>query len=281
MINPSGTFYILLRHYTGLNEIVSPQLKQIFSGYSSDILDSFKAHYEALNSNNPVKNLAIFFAKLDGQLKGFNDPGIVAGWRAYFKSRPEKIKSEFYKILPSPKFLGINMPMGNVVSFGNIMSGPVTPSLNLPQNKAPVNLINMGAKVPSYVMSNLVAASTMLGKLYNKNIVGVMDDISVSTKSHGSNLVPDTKHVERMGKVVQPFYKKIINGLGDAGNYFLKNMNFNPFGIQNSDISAPNIVIPQNIGNSASLLNAAGQDISKKYSGTVKDFASPKPSNLV
>lgn len=281
MINPSGTFYILLRNYNGLSEIVSPQLKQIFSSYGSNVLDGFKAHYEALNSNNPTKNLAIFFAKLDGQLKNISDPGIVAGWRAYFKSRPDKIKSEFYKLVPNPKFLGVNMPSGNVVSFGNIMSGPVTPNVNLPGNKAPINLINMGVKVPSYIMSNVVAASTMLGKLYNKNITGVMDSISVSTKSHGSNLVPDSKHVERMGKVVQPFYKKIIGGLGDAGNYFLKNMNFNPFGVQNSDISSPNMVVQQSVGQTSSLLNAAGQDISKKYAGTVKDFASPKPSSLV
>ena len=281
MIPPSGTFYILLRHYNGLNEVVSPQLKQVFSSYSSNILDSFKAHHEAINSNNPVRNLAIFFAKLDSQLKNFNDPGIVAGWRSYFKSRPEKIKSEFYKLVPNPKFLGVNMPTGNVASFGNIMSGPVAPSLNTPQNKAPVNLINMGVNVPSYIMSNVISASTMLGKLYNKNIVGVMDSVSVSTKSHGSNLVPDTKHVERMGKAVQPFYKKILNGLGDAGNYFLKNLNFNPFGVQNSDISSPNMVVQQSVGGNSSLLNAAGQDISKKYSGTVKDFASPKPSNLV
>lgn len=281
MITPSGTFYILLRSYNGLSEIVSPQLKQIFSAYDGVVLDSFKAHYEALNSNSPSKNLSIFLAKLDGQLKNVNDPGIVAGWRAYFKSRPDKIKSEFYKLVPNPKFLGVNMPVGNVVSFGNIMSGPVTPSVNLPGNKAPVNLINLGAKVPSYVMSNVVAASTMLGKLYNKNITEIMDSISVSTKSHGSNLVPDTKHVERMGKVVQPFYKKLINTMGDAGNFFLKNMNFNPFGVQNSDISAPNLVIQQSVGGSSSLVNAAGQDITKKYAGTVKDFASPKQSNLV
>lgn len=281
MINPSGTFYILLRNYNSLSEIISPQLKQIFSSYSSDVLDGFKAHYEALNSNNPVKNLAIFFAKLDSQLKNINDPGIVAGWRAYFKSRPDNIKSEFYKLLPNPKILGVNMPAGNVVSFGNIMSGPVTPSLNLPGIDAPVNLINLGVKVPAYVMSNVITASTMLGKLYNKNITGIMDSLSVSTKSHGSNLVPDSKHVERMGKVIQPFYKKIISGLGDASNFFLKSLNFNPFSVQNSDISSPNMVIQQSVGQSSSLLNAAGQDISKKYAGTVKDFAAPKPSNLV
>ena len=84
-----------------------------------------------------------------------------------------------------------------------------------------------------------------------------------------------------MGKVVQPFYKKIINSLGDAGGFFLKSMNYNPFGVQNSDISSPNMAIQQSVGGSSSILNAVGQDISKKYKGTVKDFASPKPSNTV
>lgn len=281
MINPSGTFYTLLRYYNSLNEIVSPELKQIFSSYSTDILDSFKAHYEALNSNNPVKNLAVFFTKLDDQLKNFNDPGIVAGWRAYFNARPEKVKSEFYKLLPSPKFLGVNMPRGNVVSFGNIMSGPVVPNLNLQQNNVPVNLINTGVKLPSYLLSNLVAASTMLGKLNNKNLIGIMDSFSISTKSHGSNLVPDTKHVERASKIVQPFFKNIIDKLKDAGSFFFKNLNFNPFGVQNSDISVPNVVIPQNMGSYSGLLNSVGQEISKKIRETVKDFASPKPTNLV
>jgi hypothetical protein len=174
------------------------------------------------------------------------------------------------------------MPSGNVVNFGNIMSGPVAPPINSQgNNKTPVNLINMGVKVPSYILSNLTVASTMLGKLQNKNIIGVMDSLSVNTKSHGSNLVPDSKHVERMGKVVQPFYKKIISGLSDAGGFFLKSMNFNPFGVQNSDISSPNMAIQQSVGNSSSVLNAVGQDITKKYAGTVKDFASPKSSNLV
>lgn len=280
MIPPSPTFFLLLRNYNPITEVVSPQLKQAMQGYGDEVLNLFKEHYKAKNSNTPTKSLGSFFAKLDSKLKVIKDPGIIQGWRTYYESQPSSVKTETLRLLPNPTFLGKVLPQGKVVSMGNIMTGPVTHNINLPGSEIPTNFIDLGVNVSSYITSNLSQASTIVGKLFNKNIVNVMDSISISTESHSSNLTPDSKHVERMGKVVTDFTKKLLEGVGDAGEFLLKSMNYNPFGTQNSDISSPGIALEQNVEGQKVVISPTGLDLVKPNKNPIKSFASPKSTNL-
>ena len=280
MIPPSPTFFLLLRNYNPITESISPQLKQAMQGYGEDVLNLFKEHFKAKNSNTPSKSLGTFFAKLDSKLKDIDDVGIVQGWRTYYESQPPNVKSETLKLLPKPIFLGKSLPQGKVVSMGNILTGPVTHNVNLPGAQIPTNLVDLGVNVPSYITSNLTQATTIVGKLFNKNIVSIMDNISVSTENHGGNLTPDSKHVERMGKVVTDFTKKLLDGAGDASTFLLKSMNFNPFGPQNSDISSPGLALEQNVEGQKIVMTPSGLDLIKKSKTPIKNFASPKNSNL-
>jgi len=280
MIPPSPTFFLLLRNYNPINEVTSPQLKQAMQAYGDDVLNLFKEHYKAKNSNTPSKSLGSFFAKLDSKLKQIDDAGIIQGWRTHYDSQPSNVKSETLKLLPNPTFLGKSLPQGKVVSMGNILSGPVAHNVNIPGSQIPTNLIDVGTNLPSYITSNLTQASTIVGKLFNKNIVNVMDNISTSDKNHGGNLTPDTKHVERMGKVVTDFTKKLLDGVGDANTFLLKSMNYNPFGVQNSDISSPSLALEQDVEGQKIVMTPTGLDLTKKSKTPIKDFASPKNSNL-
>jgi hypothetical protein len=280
MIPPSPTFFLLLRNYNPITEVVSPQLKQAMQGYGEEVLNLFKEHYKAKNSNTPTKSLGAFFAKLDGKLKTIKEPGIIQGWRTYYESQPPNVKSETLKLLPNPTFLGKSLPQGKVVSVGNILSGPVTHNVNLPGSQIPTNLIDLGANVPSYITSNLTQASTIVGKLFNKNITSIMDSISKSDSNQGANLTPDTKHVERMGKVVTDFTKKMLDGMGDAATFLLQSMNYNPFGTQNSDISSPSLALEQKVEGQTVIMTPTGLDLVKSNKKPLKAFASPKSSNL-
>lgn len=281
MINSSSTFYILLRNYTPLNELASPQLKQIFAGYGANILDMFKKHYKAKNSNKPVVALGAFFSELDASLKSVTDLGIVQGWREYFNAQPQKIKAEFYKRTPSPVFLGKTLPSLNTFSQDNLYSGPVLPYANSEKTEAPINHISTGVQLPPYLKASLAQASSILGRIQNKNLQSVMEQVSVSTKNHGSNLVADTKHIERMGKVITSCTKKVLDSVGDAKVFLLKAINFNPFGATNSDISAPQVVLEQTIEGQRTLIGPNGLDIMPVNNKPLKQLASPKTTNLV
>ena len=281
MTTPSSTFFILLRNYNPINEAASPQFKQTFAGYGEDVLGLFKKHFKAKNSNKPVIALGNFFAELDGKLKDIKEIGIVQGWREHFNAQPQAVKSEFYKKIPNPVFLGKTLPSLNTFSQDNIYSGPVLPYANVEGGEAPVNHINTGVNLPPYVKANLAQASTVLGKLQNKNLQSVMEQVSVSTNNHGGNLVADTKHIERMGKVVTSCTKKVLDSVGDAKEFLLKAINFNPFGATNSDISSPQVILEQKIEGQRTVLNSVGLDVTPKDKKPLKAFASPKSTNLV
>jgi hypothetical protein len=281
MITTPSTFYILLRNYNPINEASSPQLKQAFSSYGQDVLDLFKKHFRAKNSNFPVRDMGLFFAELDTSLKSIKEPGIIQGWREYFNAQPQNIKSEFYKKVPNPTFLGKTLPSLNTFSPDNVFSGPVTPFANVKGSQIPTNHVNTGAPLPTYISANLAQASSILGKLNNKNLQSIMEQVSVSTKNHGGNLVADTKHVERMGKVLTSCTKKVLDSVGDAKDFLLKAMNFNPFGVTNNDISAPQVILEQSIEGQKTVLNSVGLDILPKVTTPLKSFASPKKTNSV
>jgi hypothetical protein len=281
MMVPSPTFYILLRNFNPVSDLISPQLRSTFNSYNREVLDLFKSHWEAKNSNTPVQSLGAFFSQLDSKLSNINDLGIIEGWRSYYKSQPESVKVEFLKRTPNPVFLGKNMPYAKTISMGNILSGPVAPPANIPKSKIPTNLVDVGMPVPSYITSNLAFASTVLGKLFNKNIQSVIDTVSTSDKPHGSNLVADSKHVERASKIISPFMKKVLNKVGGAGKFVLSSINYNPFGVQNSEISAPNIALEQTVEGRRVVVNALGQDLSSITKPvSLKDYISPKKRDV-
>lgn len=279
---PTATFYTLLRNYNPINELIAPQLKQIFSGYGQNVLNQFKAHWEARNSNTPVKNLAIFFSRLDGQLKSVSDPGIVEGWRSYFNSQPPSVKTETLKLLPKPVFLGVKLPNLGPADPKNLVQSSTTPFFNVPgKSKAPVNYTNIGVRLNPTLEANIASALKLLGTINNKNITPVIGSVSKSTEAHGTNLVPDSEHPKRVGKIITSYTKKLQEFVGDASGYLMKAINFNPFGVQNSDISSPPIAFEQMVEGQKVVVNGAGVDLKSRDPIKIKDFASPKQTNLV
>ena len=276
MMVPTATFFTLLRNYNPIVEQTSPLFKQAFNSYGKQVLDLFKEHFKAKNSNTPVKSLGSFFAKLDGKLKSISDPGIVEGWRTYFNSQPQSVKSEMYKILPKPTFLGKNFPQAKVVSMSNILSGPISSPVNSPDSKIPTNLVDLGVQVPSYILSTVNQASEILGRLNNKNKTSILNGVEKNDTNHATNLAPDTKHVERMMKTTAKFTKEVLKGVGDASSFVLKAMSFNPFGVQNNDISSPPLAIDSKVEGLNTVLNSVGLDVVKKNVKPLKDYSAPK-----
>jgi len=279
---PTATFYTLLRNYNPLNELISPQIKQIFAGYGDNVLSQFKAHWDAKNSNQPVLKLASFFARLDGQLKNISDPGIVQGWRSYFNSMPLAVKSETYKLLPNPVFLGKALPLLGPVDPKNIVQTSTTPFFNVPNTKGvPVNYSNPGVRLNPSLEANYFAALKLLGITQNKNITPVIGSVAKSTENHGTNLVPDSEHPKRIGKIITSYTKKLQEIAGDASSFMLKAINFNPFGVQNSDISSPAIAFEQIVEGQRVVVDGSGRTVKDRTPTTIKEFASPKPTNIV
>lgn len=279
---PTATFYTLLRSYNPLNELIAPQIKQIFQGYGQNVLDQFKAHWEAKNSNQPVKNLASFFAKLDGQLKSVSDTGIVEGWRRYFNSQPPSVKTETLKLLRKPVFLGVKLPNLGPVDPKNLVQSSTTPFFNVPgKSQAPVNYTNIGVRLNPTIEANIASALKLLGTINNKNITPVIGSVSKSTEAHGTNLVPDSEHPKRVGKIITSYTKKLQEIAGDAAGFLMKSFNYNPYGVQNSDISSPPIAFEQIVEGQRVVVNGAGQDLRSREPVKIKNFASPKQTNLV
>jgi len=279
---PSATFYTLLRNYSPLNEIISPQIKQIFKGYGDNVLNQFKAHWEAKNSNQPVQKLAQFFSKLDGQLKNISDPGIVQGWRSYFSSMPPSVKSETLKLLPNPTFLGKSLPSMGPVDPKNLVQTSTTPFFNVPNAKGvPVNYSNPGVRMNPSLEANYISALKLLGTIQNKNVAPAIGSVSTSKEAHGTNLVPDSEHSNRVGKIITSYAKKIQDIVGDASGFLFKSLNFNPFGVQNSDISSPPIAFEQLVEGQRVVVDGSGRTIADRKPINIKQFVSPKPNNVV
>lgn len=279
---PTSLFYTLLRIYNPINEKIYPQLKQIFSRYGDNVLDQFKAHWEAKNSNKPVLAMANFFAKLDGQLKSVSDTGIVEGWRSYFNSQPPSVKTETLKLLSKPVFLGVKLPTLGPVDSKNLLQSSTTPFFNVPgASKSPVNFTNTGVRLSPVIEANLASASKLLGVINNKNITPVIGSVSKSTENHGTNLVPDSEHPKRVGKIITSYTKKIQEIAGDASGFLLKALNFNPYGSQNRDIFSPPVAFEQIVEGEKLVVDGSGIDVKSGSPTNIKSFASPKQTNLV
>jgi len=279
---PTATFYTLLRNYNPVNELIAPQLKEIFGQYGPEVLDTFKAHWDAKNSNKPVERLADFFSKLDGQLKNIDDPGIVEGWRSHFKSQSPLIKSETLRKLPKPTFLGVNLPKLGPVDPRNLFQAATTPFFNTAGGGgAPPNFTNIGVRLSPTLEANMASALKIVGTISNKNLTPIIGSLAKSTMNHGTNLVLDSEHVKRVGEVITSYTKKLQEVVGDASSFLLKSINFNKFGVQNVDISSPAIAFTNVVEGLNTVVDGVGKDIVSKLPINVKDFASPKPSNLV
>ena len=279
---PTATFFTLLRNYNPVNELIAPQIKQIFGNYGPEVLNTFKAHWDARTSNKPVQRLADFFAKLDGQLKNIDDPGIVEGWRAHFKAQPPLVKSETFKLLPNPVFLGKNMPKLGPVDPRNLFQAATTPFFNTAGGGgAPPNYTNIGVRLSPTLEANIASALKIVGTVSNKNLTPIIGSLAKSTMNHGTNLVLDSEHVKRVGEVITSYTKQLQSVVGDASSFLLKSLNFNKFGVQNVDISSPAIAFTNIVEGLNTVVDGIGKDLVANLPINVKDFASPKSSNLV
>lgn len=271
MIPPAPSFFNLVRNYNPYTEYTMPQLREIFGEYGDEVLDQFKRYYKAKNSNNPVQKLGEFFASLDGELAGISDAGIVSGWINFFKSQSQNVKDRAISIVGSPRFLNRNFPppLNQLVTAENIYSDNVRPAMIDPNPKIP-HLISTGMDLPGYISNNLLYAGQVLGEIFNSNIAIVSSRTTKNDLPHQGNLVPDSKHPDRITAAATNFLKNAINYFGPAASFMAKNLGFNKYGVQNKNISSPNYNL--------NAKTAENQEIKVKATGVpdTKDVASLK-----
>jgi hypothetical protein len=240
-IPSSPSFGTLIRTFNPYSDSTIQTLRSVFGSYGDTVLNQFKSYYVAKNAPTPVQAMGAFFRTLDGQLSSVEDPGIVSGWVKFFDSQGPLVRQELYKLLPSPSFLGKSFPTAanGLVRPENIYSTQVMP--NVPNPNAAISaLISTGMEVPGYIATNLAIASRALLDIYNSNISFSLDKFGSPDKPHMGNLVPDSKHIERIVAAAPTFVSKVISFFGDAANYMAKNLGFNQFGVDNKNISSPN-----------------------------------------
>lgn len=240
-IPSSPAFGTLIRTLNPYSEKAIETLTAVFGSYGDEVLEQFKKYYIAKNAPDPVKSLGAFFKSLDGQLANIQDPGIVRGWLKFFDSQGPKVRNELYKQLPSPSFLGKSFPSAanGLIKPDNIYSPQVMP--NVPNPSAAVSaIISTGMELPGYITTNIALASKALNDIFNSNISFGLDKFGSPDKAHMGNLVPDSKHIERIVSAAPNFVQKIISSFGNAGNFMAKTLGFNQFGVDNKNISSPN-----------------------------------------
>jgi len=241
MIPASSSFFTLLRNYNPITKFTSPQLRQAFFKYGEQVLSLFEKYYVAANSNDPVERLGNFYANLDKELSSINDPGIVSGWITHFKSESNRVKNNAIGKIGTPRFLGrsFSVNANSLISPENIYSDNVQPNIPNPKSKIP-HLISTGMQLPGYITANLVTAGHVLGEIFNSNMTPCLNKLGKSDKSHQGNLVPDSKHVERITAAAPKFVQNILKSAGDAKNFMAQNLGFNKFSVQNTNVSSPN-----------------------------------------
>lgn len=241
-IPASSTFFSLLRNYNPISRYTNPQLRQAFLGYGDQVLSQFERYYKATNSNNPIEQLGNFYAQIDKELGSIGDPGIVSGWMAHFKSESQNVKNNAISKIGTPQFLGRSFPASanSLISPENIYTDSVRPNIPAPGGKVP-HIISTGMQLPGYITSNLLLAGNVLGELFNSNIAPSLGKIGASDKSHQGNLVPDTKHIERISAAAPKFVQNILKSYGKASSYMAQCLGFNKFGVQNKNVSSPNV----------------------------------------
>jgi hypothetical protein len=241
MIPASPSFNTLLRRYNPISEEITPQLKQAFGVFGDTVLSQFKRFYTANNSNNPVEQLGNFYASLDKELASITDPGIVSGWLKKYKTESQRVKNNTISKIGTPKFLGRNFSAytNSLITPENIYSDNVQPNIPNPGAKIP-HLVSTGMQLPGYITANLVTAGHVLGEIFNSNIAPALNKLGEPNKPHQGNLVPDSKHIERVTKAAPKFVQNILNSFGDAKNFMAQNLGFNKFSVQNKNVSSPN-----------------------------------------
>jgi hypothetical protein len=279
MVNESSVFSILLREYSPYKEKVSPQLKEAMSSLGEDVLQTFKDYYSAVNSSKPLESLETFFKDLDAKAKSLSDVGIVQGWRNVYKGLPESLKESLN--IKETNFLGVPMPSAVAASVTNILSGPINSFTNLVQQQIPTALIQTGMMLPTEIETQLAKATNTIGRLVNKNVQSVLDTVAVSVVNHASNLVPDFQHAVRMAETAVGYYTEVASALGDAGEFFLKTVNINPFSSGSTGSTLPNMVLGKAVEGLDFLVGNSGLEILEKIKTPISNFASPKSSNVI
>lgn len=279
MVPPTPAFQNLIRNYNPINEVTIPQMKEVFGEYGDEVLDQFKRYFKAKNAKNPVEKMGDFYKRLDRELASINDAGIVSGWINFFKTESQRVKDNAIKKIGSPQFLNRNFPpkLNHITTSENVYSNNVKPSVINPKPQVP-HLISTGMDLPGYITNNLISAGQVLGEIFNSNIAAVMDSAAESTKAHLGNLVPDSKHPERIMGAAAKFTENALSFFESAANFMSKNLGFNKYGVQNKNMSAANYKLDS--------IQTEGQNIKTDAMGRpfTRDVASLKrfkPSSTV
>jgi hypothetical protein len=271
MIPPSTAFFNLIRDFNPIREQTSPQITKAFGAYGNQVLLQFKRFFSAKNSDNPVENLASFFANLDKELASIDDKGIVAGWCTFFnKYQSPSVKTRTLSKLGTAQFLDKSFPStsNHLISPQNIYSQNVAGQLPQQNSKIPNMISTGGMSLPGYIQTNLVQANHLLGEIFKGNMAPGLGKLAKSTDAHQGNLVPDAKHPERIGAAATKFVKGVVESYGKAANFMAQNLGFNGFSVQNTNVSSPNYKI--------NTISSAGQTIRMNSFGVpeTKDSAS-------
>lgn len=240
-IPPSTSFFNLVRNFNPIREQTMPQIASAFGSYGQQVLEQFKKYFTAKNSSDPIEKLATFFANLDGELASISDPGIVSGWIEFFKSQGPNVRTKALSKLGSPQFLDKSFPpsANHLITAENIFSQNVIQQTIDAAMKIP-NLISTGVQLPGYIQTNIVQASHALGEIFKSNITPALGKLAKNTDPHQGNLVPDSKHPERIGAAASKFVEGVINSFGSAASYMSQVLGFNDFSVQNKNVSSPN-----------------------------------------
>lgn len=199
------------------------------SKVNNDVIDSSTKLYNKLNDTD-------FTIDVDGIEFEFDNI-----FKLFFIEKFQSLTNDL-KTLITSNFTGTNTyfvnfsdDIGSVTNTKNIINTSTSPFHDLESEALPTKPHEIPGSVYNKVSQNELITSIKLNQhsniLLKRNLQGLVDytDLNIAKKSHGSNLVADSLHVDRAFKYKASIQSGLKNVLGKMSDFvqFFQLVNFN------------------------------------------------------
>jgi adenosyl cobinamide kinase/adenosyl cobinamide phosphate guanylyltransferase len=226
-------FYEKASNYLGAIQSYSTEL-----GYAIE-------HSKAKVANDPITAMSDFYVKMDNRMKSMGAQ-FTAHWIKNYNLTLEKVRNEVgLKIGTGTFYRSFGDSIGSIARQETLYDESTTSI----QNKAfPVRYgSSMSNKIHPQIQLLYADFSNKLNKIFNQNLQNIQSTGSLSTKSHGENLVPDVEHSKRIQSIIATLNQKIRNEFKELYNVILLYCQYNPRASTQNIQFVPNFNITVNV----------------------------------
>jgi hypothetical protein len=208
---------------------IDPQLTNLNLFYKKDFykqatnyLDTIESYETELEqaikfnktkvSNDVIKAQTDFFVELDNRLKSMS-PQFAAYWINQFNRSLEAVRNEvLIKNNGGTFYQNFSDCIGSLTKQENYYddSTQLVSDVSGDDIMAPLRYgASLTNKISTYTQLLHAEMSKKVNLVFRKNIKNIQEKISTSTQPHGDNLVPDSRHFERIQNIVSSLNQKL------------------------------------------------------------------------